>query len=744
MLYSQMSEQFDSHIDEVYWGTNINPDQVKKEIINFFSRFEINGNYVYIDKFRDIKETQLYTLNIDCNDLRQWHHSSEDEPLCNLNYHLIKFPNEMIAIFDESAAAYYREEIDPSDHSGDRIRITISNLDNYKRMRDLGPTEIDTLVSIKGIVVRVSEIIPDLKEALFRCLICGMKQSVALDKARIIEPVKCDNCKSNFSFSLVHNRCVFYDKQIIKLQETPDHMPVGETPFNVQACVYDDLVEEMKPGDKVEVSGIYKIQEVRINPNLRNLKTLYKTFLDVISIKKMATQNLNLNEHDDIKVSPEDKAKIEKLSKNKDIYNILTNSFAPSIWENDDIKKGLLLQLFGGVPKTFEQQGRSKFRGDINVLLIGDPSTAKSQFLQYVHKLAPRGIYTSGKGSSVVGLTAYVTRDVETRDIILESGALVLSDKGVCCIDEFDKMDDNTRTILHEAMEQQTISIAKAGIICQLNARTAILAAANPKQSKYNPKLSVVQNINIMPTLLSRFDLIYLILDKKDEVKDRRLANHILSLYASNYDGQAENDVYNTDSLTMIEPKLMSAYITQARKNRPNLNPKVIKMLAEEYVKMRQYGRTKATISATPRQLESLIRMAEASAKLRFSPDVSKEDVEEAIRLMKVATQQTATDPTTGIIDMDQIATGVTSSSRKKVNIIKDKIKTILRELGERAHQGLGYSKLLIELRNVMLKELKKDETVTEMEFNEALKGLEDEEVISCMGHNKNKTIKYN
>lgn len=629
---------------------------------------------------------------------------------------MVRYPLEVLAIFD----IVLMDIVSLINPLFDKhVQVRIYNLKTSTSMRNLNPSDIEKMVSLKGMIIRCSSIIPEIREATFRCLVCGyFSDPIVVDRGRINEPIACSKpeCLAKNSMTLVHNRCRFADKQIVRLQETPDDIPEGGTPHTVSVLMHDKLVDAGKPGDRVEVTGIYRAMSVRVGATQRTVKSLFKTYIDCLHIKKtnksrMATEDSmdidvgSKRVEEDVQFDEEQVAQLKELSKQPDIYERLTRSLAPNIWELDDVKKGLLCQLFGG--NALKLPSGASFRGDINILLVGDPGTSKSQLLQYIHKLSPRGIYTSGRGSSAVGLTAYVAKDPETGETVLESGALVLSDRGICCIDEFDKMSDSSRSMLHEVMEQQTVSIAKAGIIASLNARTSVLACANPSGSRYNPRLSVIDNIHLPPTLLSRFDLIYLILDKADEQTDRRLAKHIVALHFENPES-SQQDILDIATLT--------AYVSYARKNiHPQLTDEASEELTRGYVEMRRRGNfpgsSKKVITATPRQIESLIRLSEALARMHFSERVEKSDVTEAFRLLEVAMQQSATDHATGTIDMDLITTGVSASERMR----RENLVTLSRNIILDKLQIGGPSMRLLEI----LDELKKQSSTTEVHLHD-------------------------
>lgn len=717
----------DSTPIRVIWGTNVSIENVTDRFRNFIMTFKMNDRYAYdgnddiVDPAGDrpyyvqmlnvLKDTGATNLNLDVQNLMAVASTR------TLATHLILYPQEVIPIMDQTVKdclvsivlddPEYRDTPETlalvNDIESKLYKVRPYNIGNKKGMRELNPQDIDKLVSIKGLVIRSTPILPDMKTAFFKCNVCDHTVVVENDRGIIQEPRKCPRqiCNSSNSMQLIHNRSTFANKQIVKLQETPDIVPDGQTPHSVSLCIYDELVDSCRAGDRVEVCGIFKSSPVKVSPRLRVVKSLFKTYLDVVHIKKVdkhrigvdvSTIENELREQEEVdeirKLSEDEVEKIRRVARRPDVYQLLARSLAPSIFEMDDVKKGLLLQLFGGANKDFKKGSRT--RGDINILLCGDPSTSKSQILQYVHKIAPRGIYTSGKGSSAVGLTAYVTRDIETKQLVLESGALVLSDGGVCCIDEFDKMSDQTRSVLHEVMEQQTISIAKAGIITTLNARTSILASANPIQSRYNPNLPVTKNIDLPPPLLSRFDLVFLILDKVDKKLDEQLAKHIASMYLEDRMSSAA-----TEEILPVE--FLTGYIQYSKENiHPKLTEEARDELVSSYVQMRRAGEdsrgggSEKRITATTRQLESLIRLSEAHAKLHLREVVLLEDVVEAVRLMKSAIKDYATDPLTGRIDMDLIQTGVSvEERRRKEELDKDIIK-VLETAGEIDWPGLA------------------------------------------------------
>jgi replicative DNA helicase Mcm len=550
------------------------------------------------------------------------------------------------------------------------VRIRLYNLPESAQLkiRNLRSKHLNELIVVEGIIRQASDVRPQIVNAKFECPSCGTVISVLQIEKKFREPSRC-SCGRRGGFKLISKEMV--DTQRLVVEESPESLSGGEQPKRLNVFVKEDLVEprmeeKTTPGSRIKVIGVLK--EVPVPLPSGGLSTRFELAIEVNNLIPMEET------FEELDISEDDEKKILELSKDPEVFNKLAGSITPSVWGYEEIKKSLVLQLFSGVKKIHLDGQKS--RGDIHILLIGDPGVAKSVTLGFMAEISPKGRYVVGKSSSGAGLTATVVRDEYLRGWSLEAGAMVLANKGLVCIDELEKMDPQDRSSMHEAMEQQTITISKANVQATLRAETSVLAAANPKFGRFDPYQSVAQQIDLPPTLLNRFDVIFTLRDIPDKEKDRRIATHVLQEHIK-------------EGKEMIIPReLFRKYVAYAKQK---VIPKITKEAAEEienfYVELRNRPVSSESalrpIPISARQLQALIRMSEASAKLRLSEEVSVEDAKKSIELMKYYLTQVGYDQETQTYDIDKIYTGMTTSKRNKVLMVRETISHLKERIGE-------------------------------------------------------------
>lgn len=503
-----------------------------------------------------------------------------------------------------------------------RVRIKLFGLTQFNKIRKLKAKDIGKLVKIRGLVNRASEIRPMYISAAFKCRECGQLSPQYPQESSVLKPpTKCTSCK-NRTFDVSDEDSDFRDSQQLRVQELPSDIPSGQTPRNIEILVLEeDIIQKARCGDLVEIIGVARVKAIQKRGTSSRFTRHY---IEANNIEKKR------KEPEAIEITEEDEVTIKELAKNPDVCQILTASVAPSLYGLEDIKEGCIYLLFGGVAK---RTGNLKIRGNINILVVGDPSTGKSQILQAVVRVAPLALYTSGRGTTAAGLTAAVIRE-SSEHFTLEAGVMVLADKGIACIDEVDKMRAEDRVAMHEALEQQTVSIDKGDIHQTLNARTSVLAAGNPTMGKYDLYKTVKENLSNLPeTFFSRFDLIFITKDYPERDSDARMSEHVLNIHRDVPEG--------------VSIELIQKYISFAKRLKPKLTKEAKRMLNDYYVKVRG-AITEGAIGITLRQLESLVRISEAHARIRLSEKATVEDVEAAIKLFSKSVEQVGIDQREG------------------------------------------------------------------------------------------------
>ncbi|KAL5611331.1 hypothetical protein FOBRF1_007448 [Fusarium oxysporum] len=678
---------YSAHVYEPSFGENRDTRlQLQTQLETFILDFRLDNNFVYRDQLRENALLKRYYCDVNINDLIGFNEE--------LAHQLTSEPAEVIPLFEYALMKCTHRIVFPHEPKVDIPKHQLllhSNADDVS-IRNLDSMAIARLVRVPGIVIGASVMSSKVTELRIQCRNCGHTQAIPIlgGFTGVSLPRQCarsripndptPKCPLDPYF-VVHEKSHFVDQQIIKLQEAPDQVPVGELPRHVLISADRYLTNRVVPGSRCTVMGIFSIYQNKASKNSSNggavaIRTPYLRAVGIRSdIDQAAKGNATFSE--------EEEQEFLELSRRPDIYNVMATCIAPSIYGHQDIKKSILCLLLGGSKKILPDG--MKLRGDINVLLLGDPGTAKSQLLKFVEKVAPISIYTSGKGSSAAGLTASVQRDQSTREFYLEGGAMVLADGGVVCIDEFDKMRAEDRVAIHEAMEQQTISIAKAGITTILNARTSVLAAANPIFGRYDDMKTPGENIDFQTTILSRFDMIFIVKDDHSREKDEKMAKHVLGIQMN---GRGADEMVESE----IPIDKMRRYITYCKTRcAPRLSPEAAEKLSSHFVSIRRQihdseieANTRSSIPITIRQLEAIVRIAESLAKLTLSPVATEAHVDEAIRLFLCST-------------MDAANQGSNQGSRE----LNDEVNRLETELKRRL--PIGWSTSLSTLRREMV-----------------------------------------
>lgn len=587
-------------------------------------------NYKYFDRINNMMAANSTSLLVDYIDF--------DTFKPDLAKKITDDPDEMLEAFNKAVfSILYEIHPDYAEEISNNIKVRIGNYTVQKGLREINAEAINKLIAVSGMVVRTSEVKPLAKKIGYRCLNCGEINEAQLKSLVLKKPLKCKQC-SEKELEMDPDTSIFIDFQMVRLQELPEDLPAGHLPHYLEVTVIGDLVDQCRPGDRILLTGIVRIEQEQLSQHVKT--SLFKLRMEGNNIEYLGGRAGDKDNRtmERIEISNEDEKRIFALAKKSNSYDILISSYAPHIYGHEVIKEVILLLIVGSVTKILDDG--SARRGDINVLLVGDPGTAKSEMLKFAAKIAPRGLYTSGRGTTAAGLTAAVLRD-KSGIMMLEAGAVVLGDQGLVCIDEFDKIKPEDRSALHEVMEQQTCSVAKGGIVATLNARTSILAAANPLYGKYDPFKNITENVNLPIPLLTRFDIVYVIRDTPEREKDNLIASHILEIHRDT----------ERNSQSVIDTDIFSKYLAYSKNMEPKLTVEAIDKIRDYYMKMRNVE-SEGMITVTPRQLEGLVRLATARSKLLLKDYVDSEDAERAIYLIQTMLETAGVDVNTGKVDL--------------------------------------------------------------------------------------------